>query len=391
MPGFELIGEEERQAVNEIFEDGGVLFAYGFDALRQRGRYRVQEFERAFAARVKASHAQAVSSGTAALKTALVAMGVRPGDEVITQAFTFVATVEAIVDAGAIPVMVNVDETLNMDPAELGRAITAKTKVILPVHMLGVAARIDAIMDIANRHGLLVLEDNCQSIGASWNGRMLGTLGHAGAYSFDFGKAITTGEGGMITTEDLEIYKLSREYHDHGHEDNPAFPRGKDTRRIHGFTYRMSELQAAVGLAQLPKLDWLLARNRENYAIIEDMLVGINGLTFREIPSECEPLCDCLVFELPTRDLAEQFFSRMAAAGLGTKLLPDALDWHFGGTWDHIFKNFGMNREALWEHTLPTYDRLSRCIAIPVMVKHSAERCSEIGRQLRAIAEEVLG
>lgn len=389
MPGFEVIGEEERRAVNEIFDDGGILFAHGFDAMRN-GRFRVREFERAFAERMGVKYAQAVSSGTAAIKVALVALGIKAGDEVITQAFNFVATVEAIVDLGATPVLVNVDATLNMDPAALEAAITPRTKAIVPVHMLGVAADLDAILAVATRHGLPVLDDNCESIGAEWDGRMLGSQANAAAFSFDFGKTITTGEGGMVITDDLEIFKLASEYHDHGHENNPKFPRGRDTRRIVGFNYRMTELQAAVGLAQLPKLTPIVKRNREVCAIFEDALRGIEGLTFRTVPKPNRPLCDCLIFELPTKDAADAFAAAMEKSGLGTKNLPSAFEWHFAGYWDHIFSRFGMSKEQLWQHTLPSYERLSRCIAVPVMVKYTDERAREIGTALQTIAGSVL-
>lgn len=388
MPGFEVIGAEERQAVNEVFDDGGILFAHGFDAMRN-GRFRVREFERAFAERMGAKYAQAVSSGTAAIKVALIALGVKPGDEVITQAFNFVATVEAIVDAGATPVLVNIDATLNMDPAAIEAAITPRTRAIVPVHMLGVAADLDAILEVAARHRLPVLDDNCESIGAEWNGRMLGTQGKVAAFSFDFGKTITTGEGGMVTTDDVEVYKLAAEYHDHGHENNPAFPRGRDTRRIPGFNYRMTELQAAVGLAQLRKLSDIVRRNREVCAIFERALAGIDGIVFRAIPRPCRPLCDCLIFELPSKTAADAFAAAMEKAGLGTKNLPSAFEWHFAGYWDHIFSRFGMTRDRLWQHTLPSYERLSRCIAVPVMVKYSDERAREIGARLQAIAADV--
>jgi 8-amino-3,8-dideoxy-alpha-D-manno-octulosonate transaminase len=146
MPGFELIGEEERAAVNKWFDDGGVLFAHGFDDIRNN-RYHVREFETQFAEYLGVNYAQAVSSGTAALKIALNALGVKPGDEVITQAFTFIATAEAIIDVGAKPVFVNINETLNIDPSELESAITDKTAAIVPVHMLGVAAVLSVIAD----------------------------------------------------------------------------------------------------------------------------------------------------------------------------------------------------------------------------------------------------
>ena len=388
MPGFEVIGAEERRAVNEVFDDGGILFAHGFDAMRN-GRFRVREFERAFAERMGTKYAQAVSSGTAAIKVALIALGIKPGDEVITQAFNFVATVEAIVDVGATPILVNIDATLNMDPAALEAAITPRTRAIVQVHMLGVAADLSAILAVADRHRLPVLEDNCESIGAQWDGRMLGTQGKAAAFSFDFGKTITTGEGGMVTTDDIEVHKLAAEYHDHGHENNPKLPRGRDTRRIPGFNYRMTELQAAVGLAQLAKLTGIVERNREVCAIFEQALTGVDDLVFRAIPTPCLPLCDCLIFELPSKAAADAFASGMEKAGLGTKNLPSAFEWHFAGYWDHIFTRFGLTQEALWEQTRPSYDRLSRCIAVPVMVKYTDERAREIGTRLRTIAADV--
>lgn len=389
MPGFELIGEEERAALNEIFDDGGILFRHGFDAMR-KGRFRVIEFEKAFAEKLGARHALAVTSGTSALKVALKAMGIGPGDEVITQSFTFIATVEAIADCGAKPVLVNIDDTLNMDPVDLERAITPQTRCILPVHMLGVAAEMDDIMALSRKHNIPVLEDNCESLGAEWDGKKLGTQGTVCAYSLDFGKVITTGEGGMITTDDEELYKLAREYHDHGHENDPKLPRGRDTRRIHGFNYRMTELQAAVGMAQLGKLDFIVESNRRHYRALEAGLRDIRGLVFRRIPEQCVPLCDTLIFQLPTAQLAASFVGRMAEEGLGTKNVPDAIDWHFAGTWDHVFSQYGMTKEELWESVLPSHERLSRCVALPVMVKYTPERIDEIVTKLQRIAAELL-
>ncbi|MGZ8842068.1 MAG: DegT/DnrJ/EryC1/StrS family aminotransferase [Pyrinomonadaceae bacterium] len=389
MPGFELIGEEERAAIEEIFADGGILFRHGFDGMRN-GRYRVIEFEKAFAEKLGARHALAVTSGTAALKVALKAMGVGPGDEVIFQSFTFIATAEAIADCGAQPVVVNIDDTLNMDPTDLERAITPRTRAILPVHMLGVAAEMDDIMSIAQARNIPVLEDNCESLGADWGARKLGTQGTMCAYSLDFGKVITTGEGGMITTDDDELYALAREYHDHGHQNNPSLPRGRDTHRIFGFNYRMTELQAAVGLAQLNKLDSIVEANRRNYQALEADLSDIDGLMPRRIPEKCVPLCDTLIFQLPTAKQADAFVQRMSQEGLGTKNVPDAIDWHFAGYWDHIFTNYGISKRDLWQSTLSSHEQLARCVALPVMVKYTPERIAEISGKLRRIAAEVL-
>lgn len=368
MPGFELVGKEEREAVNEIFDDGGILFAHGFDKMRN-GRYRVREFEKAFADYLGVKYAQAVSSGTAAVKVALRASGVGPGDEIITQAFTFIATVEAIVDLGAIPVIVNIDETLNMDHVEIEKVITSKTKAIMPVHMLGVAAEMDKIYAIAKKHNLKVIDDNCESLGAEWDGKKLGIESDACAWSFDAGKVIITGEGGMVTTNDENTYMLAREYHDHGHEYNQSLPRGRDTHRIFGFNYRMSELQAAVGLAQLKKLDYIVNTNRAHYKVYEDALKDIKVINFRRIPVKSVPLCDCLIFSFPEIKQTQEFIKLIGERGIWTKNVPDAIEWHFARYWDHIFTKFGISKEELWKMTQPSADLLDRSVAIPIMVR----------------------
>ena len=203
MPGFEVFGEEEKQQALQVF-DTGVLFRYEFGEQR-KGVYKVREFEQAFAEYTGAAHAQAVTSGTAALKVALSALGVGIGDEVITQGFTFVATWEAIFDVGAKPVFTEIDQTLNMDPADLDKKITPKTKAIIPVHMLGVPAKIKEIKAIADKHGIPVLEDTAQAAGARLHGQHLGTFGQFGTFSFDAVKTMTTGEGGMAVTDDQDL------------------------------------------------------------------------------------------------------------------------------------------------------------------------------------------
>jgi len=372
MPGFELVGIEERNAINELFDDGGILFAHGFDAMRN-GRYRVREFERAFADYLGVKYAQAVSSGTAAIKVALYAAGVRAGDEVITQVFTFVATVEAILDLGAIPVFVNIDDTLNMDPNELEKAITSKTKAIMPVHMLGTAARIDEIVAIAGRYGIKVIDDNCEALGAEWGNEKLGVQSDVCTWSFDAGKVIITGEGGMVTTNDEEIYLLAREYHDHGHQYNTKLPRGRDTKRIYGFNYRMTELQAAVGIAQLKKLDYIVTKNREHFARFYNGLMEIKNIKFRTIPDLNNPLCDCLIFSLPEKELADKCVQLMSEKGIGTKNVPDAIEWHFAKYWDHIYSQLGYTSTTFDQKFRISTDLLARSVALPIMVKMPAD------------------
>lgn len=379
MPGFELIGKEEKEAVDDIFEKGGVLSRYGLDAKRQN-IFRVDEFERAICQKINAKYCLAVSSGTAALKIGLQAMRVKPGDEVITQSFTFVATAEAILEVGAIPVICEVDKSLNMDPADLEKKITEKTKVIIPVHMAGVAAKMDEIMIIAKKHNLIVFEDAAQALGAIYKGKYLGTIGNAGIFSLDIGKVITTGEGGLFVTNDEQLYLQARQYSDHGHEYNPQVPRGEDTRTHYGFTYRFTEMQGAVGLAQIKKLDYILEKQKENKKKIKDGIKEARNIEFRELPDVQGDAGDTLIFFVENKEKAKNFAKLLSEKDFGTKNLPDAVDWHFAGTWKHIFSDV-----SLWPQS---EGLLRRAIALPIMVNMDEEKISKIIQSVKDIAEE---
>ena len=197
MPGYEILDNKEFEEISQIFKKSKTLFRMGFDKQR-KGIYKVQEFERNFAKKFKSRYALAVTSGTAALRVSLSTLDIKPGDEVITQSFTFVATVEAIVEARANPVCTEIDETLNMDPKDLLKKITKKTKAVIVVHMLGVPARLDKIKEICRKKNLVLIEDTAWGCGGKFKNKFLGTWGDIGAFSFDFAKTITTGEGGML-------------------------------------------------------------------------------------------------------------------------------------------------------------------------------------------------
>lgn len=389
MPGFELVGKEEQDAVNDVFVKGGVLYRYGWDDKRQH-IYRVDNFEKAFAERLGVKYALALSSGTAALQTALKALDVKPGDEVITQSHTFIATVEAIVEVGAKPVITEVDETLNMDPVDLKKKITKKTKVIIPVHMSGVAAQMKEILAIAREHKIAVLEDNAQACGGEYNGKKLGAMGDVGIFSFDFGKVLTTGEGGMVITDNESIFKKAREYSDHGHELNPKFPRGEDTRSRSGFNYKMMELQGAIGLVQLKRLDYIIERQRANKAKIKEAIKHNAAIKFRELPNPAGEIGDTLTFFLANREKAQQFVKMWTAKGLGTKNLPDAINWHFAGTWNHIFSQYdeykGKDLTTVWPQSTAL---LRRAIAIAIMVNMDDAQLNKIIQAVNEIAEKI--
>ena len=216
MPGFEIFGEEEKKEVQDVL-DSGILMRYGFDHMRN-GHWKAKELETTIKERFGAKHAQLTSSGTTALSTAMAVMGIGAGDEVIMPTFTFVASFEAIIAAGATPVLVDVDATLCLDPKAVEAAITPNTKCVMPVHMCGSMAEMAELVAICNKHDILLLEDACQSIGATYNGEHLGTIGDAGTFSFDFVKTITCGEGGVVLTNNDTYAKYADHYSDHGHD-----------------------------------------------------------------------------------------------------------------------------------------------------------------------------
>jgi len=369
MPGYELYGKEEKQAVMEWFDsNNGVMFAHGFDKIRN-GVYKVREFEKKISERMRIPYCQVVSSGTAALLVALRALGVKPGDEVITSAFTFVATVEAIIECGATPVIVEVDETLNIRPESIIQNISKKTRCIIPVHMAGAPADMDRIIEIASLYNLLVLEDCAQAFGGTYKGKMLGTIGDAGIYSFDFAKNITTGEGGAIVTKDKSIYESARAYHDHGHEYTVGILRGKDTRSAPGFNFRMTEVQAVLGIVQLTKLDGLLKKQRENKKELKGGLLPMlrkKEYNPRKILDIEGDIADSFIFFMQDEKEALNFAQNLSRSGLGTKNLPDALDWHFAGTWNHMLPESCAFPE--------TSSLLRRAVSLPINVYMDVSR-----------------
>ncbi|NCZ67395.1 MAG: DegT/DnrJ/EryC1/StrS family aminotransferase [Acidimicrobiia bacterium] len=367
MPGFEVIGAEEQAEIDDVFRRGGVLFRHGFDGIRN-GCYKVRDFESAFAEYMGVPHALAVTSGTAALRVALAALDLQPGDEVITQAFTFVATAEAIIESRLVPVCCEVDDTLNMDPADLERRITSRTRAVIAVHMLGTPARLREIKAICERHRLVLIEDAAWGCGGSLDNIRLGTWGRMGTFSLDFAKTMTTGEGGMVVFHERADYERAAAWHDHGHENNPMVPRWEDTRSGSGFNYRMTELQGAVGLAQLRKLDDVVRRQRTNRDAIWRAIADLPGVTPRAVPTGSQETADALVFEVPDAEIAREVRSRLLAAGSATKILPEAVTWHFAGTWSHMPELVATHGDLAVAFPA-TSARLSRCVSLPVIVK----------------------
>ncbi|MCC6691269.1 MAG: aminotransferase class V-fold PLP-dependent enzyme, partial [Bacteroidia bacterium] len=261
MPGTELFGDEERKEVNDVMQTG-VLIRYNHDQQRNN-HWKARDFEAEVRKLTGAKYAHAVSSGSTAVATALAAAGVGAGDEVIVPPFTFIASVEAVLFVGALPVFAEIDETLCLTAEGIKKVITPKTKAVCLVHMCGGMADMDSIMDVCTKNNLTLVEDAGQAFAASYKGKYVGLFGKAGSYSFDFFKIATAGEGGVVVTNDEKIYKHIETYSDHGH-DHIGNNRGMEQHPILGFNYRISELNAAVGLAQTRKVPAIIEKNRRN-------------------------------------------------------------------------------------------------------------------------------
>ncbi|TBV24780.1 L-glutamine--2-deoxy-scyllo-inosose aminotransferase KanB [Meridianimaribacter sp. CL38] len=333
MPGFELFGDAERKEVNDVLESG-VLMRYGFDAMRN-GHWKAKALEQELQNTLQVKHAQLVSSGTAAVSIALASAGIGSGDEVIMPAFTFVASFEAIMMLGAIPILVDIDDTLTLDPEAVKAAITPKTKAIMPVHMCGSMANLDELQSICKTHNLILIEDSSQATGATYKGKPLGSIGDLGCLSLDYVKIITCGEGGAVLTNNEKYYTNSDHFSDHGH-DHKGNDRGAETHPFLGYNFRISELNAAVGLAQLRRLDEFVAIQKKNYSIIREAFSVIPELTFRTVPEGGEESYSFLSFFLPDLETSRKAVKALKDTGIDGCFHYYDNNWHFIRKWEHL-------------------------------------------------------
>ena len=359
-PGAYWIGEEERREVMEVF-DSGHFFRYG-DFNDPAFLHKSYTFEQEFARYCGTNHSLLSSSGTSAILTAASAMGLKAGDEVIVPAYTFVASYTALLFLGIVPVLAEIDESLTIDPEDIERHITPQTKAIMPVHMLGNPCDMASVMSIADKHGLMVLEDACQALGGSYRGRKLGTIGSMGAFSLNVFKTITAGDGGVTITNDKELYERAFGMHDQGHK---PLRTGVEvgTRDILGLNFRVNELVGAMGLAQLRKLDSIVATLRENKSRFKGRISGINGFRFRTLndpEGECATLCTVI------------FQTAEKAANVSRELNTTTVDhsgWHVYFNMEHICRRLAELGQPHGKGAYPrTDDILSRAVNISVGV-----------------------
>lgn len=398
MPGFELWSDIERKHLNDVVQNG-VLMRYGFDGNRY-GHWKAKELEMAISNYFGCKYAQLVSSGTAALTTAMSALGIGYGDEIICPSFTFVASFEAILSVGAVPVLVDVDDTLTLNPDAVRAAITAKTKCVMPVHMCGSMADMDALMQICKEHNLILLEDACQAIGGTYKGKKLGTIGDAGTFSFDYVKTMTCGEGGVIMTNREDIFINSDGYSDHGH-DHKGVDRGADLHPFIGYNFRISELHAAVGLAQISRVDDFLSIQKKNHRALKEIFSQTPEISFRRIPDEAGDSCTFLSWFLPTEEITQAVVAELKAQNiLAGNFYWYNNNWHYIRKWEHLKKAVTLNalspelKEKVMHHANKDFSAsdavMSRCISTAISLLWTDEQIKEKGEKIVAIVKNVL-
>lgn len=393
---MDLFGAEERKEVNDVLETG-CLFRYNHDEMRQ-GHWKARDLEAEVRAFTGAAHAHAVSSGSTAVASVMAASGLGFGDEVIVPPFTYIAPIEGVLLGGGLPVFAEVDDNLCLTAEGIEQAITPNTKGVLLVHMCGAAADMDAIMEVCERRNLTLIEDAGQALGAFYKGKSVGLFGKAGAYSFDFFKIVTAGEGGLCVTNDKEVYDHMQQFSDHGH-DHIGDNRGMEQHPILGTNFRISELNAAVGLAQMRKIDRIRNAKRANKAYIRSRLSAIEGLSFRPMPDPDGDSGTFLNLFMPDQPMAEKAAHELGKAGVGVNYW-FTNQYHFINQWSHLkelkspFKmaihHLGAPQDYANLHLPQTQHSIGRLMSLGIKVTWSEKEMDELCATMTRVLTSVL-
>lgn len=389
MPGTELFGAEERKEIEDVLSTG-IMFRFNHDAQRNN-IWKAKDFEAEAKKITGAKYALAVSNGSAAILAALAASGIGTGDEVICPPFTYIATIEAVLMLGALPVFAEIDETLCLSAEGIKKAITPKTKAVCLVHMCGGNANMDEIMAVVKEHNLKLVEDAGQAFAASYKGTATGLFGSAGAYSFDFFKIATAGEGGIFVTNDENVYKLADSYCDHGH-DHIGNNRGMENHPIIGFNYRISELHAAVGAAQTRKVPTIRATNLKNKAFLQKELSKVAGIGFSKLGDDNGDSGTFLNILMPDTETAKRTVDEFNKAGVTGFNYWFTNMYHFINQWEHIkglkttsklpIQVLGAPQDYNNLHLPKTQDVVGRLISFGI-------RCSWTEEELKTLAAKI--
>jgi 8-amino-3,8-dideoxy-alpha-D-manno-octulosonate transaminase len=411
------IGKDELLEVLDLWEMSPKT-ASGIKALLQNDAYvrgphlfryynprpsKVAAAEAAMKKFIGTEYFMATNSGTSGLVAAYRALGIGMGDEVIVPAYTFFATAATVVACNAIPVIVDVDRTLCMDAQAVEKAITKRTKAIAPVHMRGAPAQMDAIMDVARKHGIPVVEDVAQAAGGAFGGKMLGSIGTVGCFSFQHYKIIVSGEGGFLTTNDKKLYTRALNWHDCAACWRPDRfgPEQEGEDLFCGENYRMSELQGAVALAQIRRAGDILSKHRAAKKKIKDAMEEFPGLSFRKIADPDGDTGICLIFFLPDVETTRRALAALKAEGVPCGGIYDSKvrDWHIYAYWEHILQYKSVAADGLpWSGVgaseLPKYAKdmcpvslelLSRAVMVDIDYNMQNGDCAAVANAINKV------
>jgi len=364
------LSEEEQQEVLKVMNSQMLTLLHG---------EFVSKFEEEFARYIGVKHAIAVNTGTAALHIAIAALNIGPGDEVIVPPFTFIASASSILHNNAIPIFADIDDkSYTLDPNSVRNEITEKTKAIIPVHLAGISADMGELMDIANDNEISIIEDAAQSIGAQWHNKKVGSIGHFGCFSFYPSKNITTGEGGMITTNDGELAEQCRLLRHHGEPEWYVYNRL-------GYNYRMTEIQGAIGRVQLKKIDSFISVRNKNAKYLSEATSNLKGINPPFVPEYCEPAFNYWIGRLEPDVLGitkTQFLERFPRSKVlypkplyKTKLFQKKIAYSKGCPWSCPFYGKEINYNDV---NLPVVEKVTQEIfALDIHPKISKESLDE--------------
>lgn len=407
--GVTLLGDEEKAAVLEVLESRSLFRYYGPDL-----RNKVEAFEEASKQLLGAQHAVATSSGTAALRCALAALGIGCGDEVIVPAFTFIATVNAVVVSAAVPVFAEIDDTLGLAPADVEAKITDRTRAIIAVHLDNGTTDMDALMEVARRRGIPVIEDAAQAMGASLHGRALGTIGDLGCFSLQLEKNVTSGEGGLVVSDDEELWLRAARYQDQGGQfvtstggSRDGVPgaggraRGDTEAPFVGENLRMTELAGAIAAVQVGKLPGLLDRQRANQRRVLEQVGVVEGLSWRRLPDPGGDGGSSVNFFTPDAETARRFVKALRAERVPAGQLYNGKPVYL--TPSIVAKRTASGKGGPWncaEHPTDveygpglcpqTEDLAARSVIVPIGAAYSSDDCADVATGIRKVAAALL-
>ncbi len=397
--GLAVFGEEEKAAVLEVLESRSLFRYYGPNL-----QHKVESFEKRLTEMLGVPHAVALSSGTAALRAGLAALGVGCGDEVIVPSFTFIATVNAVIAAGAVPIFCEIDASLGADPADVEAKITERTAAVMPVHLENQACDMDALGDVARRKGIAVIEDACQAIGSSYKGKALGTLGDCGAFSLQLEKNITSGEGGALVTADDELLVRAARYSDQGGQFVTSYgvERGGELAEpFAGENLRMTEIGGAIADEQLKKLPTVIESFRSNKRKILDGVGTIDGLELRATHDAEGDGASSITWFAPSPDVAKRFVRALRAEGIPSAQMYEGRPVYL--TPAIVAKRTATNKGGPWhcaEHPTDvsyheglcprTEELVARSFVVGNGTRFTPSDCEDIATAIRKVAAHLL-